>query len=82
MFRADLALVGFGHVGRRFALLLDEWRAAGDYRRIKCIELLLVCGWGNREVAQHLQMTEQQVANYKFQVVERLARRSRQPEAK
>ena len=26
MFRADLALVGFGHVGRRFALLLDECR--------------------------------------------------------
>src|SRR5687767_5768435 len=24
MLRADLALVGFGHVGRRFALLLDE----------------------------------------------------------
>jgi RNA polymerase sigma-70 factor (ECF subfamily) len=62
--------------------LLDEWRAAGDYRRIKCIELLLVCGWGNREVAQLLQLSEQQVANYKFQVIERLARRSRQPEAK
>ena len=26
MFRADLALVGFGHVGRRFARLLDERR--------------------------------------------------------
>jgi homoserine dehydrogenase len=26
MFRADIALVGFGHVGRRFALLLDECR--------------------------------------------------------
>jgi len=26
MFRADLALVGFGHVGRRFALLLDACR--------------------------------------------------------
>ncbi len=26
MFRADLALVGFGHVARRFALLLDECR--------------------------------------------------------
>jgi RNA polymerase sigma-70 factor (ECF subfamily) len=61
-------------------LLLDEWREAGDFRRIKCIELLLVCGWGNRDVATKLGLTEQQVANYKFQVVERLARRTRPPE--
>jgi RNA polymerase sigma-70 factor (ECF subfamily) len=61
-------------------LLLDEWRAAGDYRRVKCIELLLVVGWPNRDVAQYLTLTEQQVANYKFQVVERLARRSRKTE--
>lgn len=58
-------------------LLLDEWREAGDFRRIKCIELLLVCGWGNRDVATKLGLSEQQVANYKFQVVERLARRTR-----
>jgi len=61
-------------------LLLDEWRQAGDFRRIKCIELLLVCGWGNREVATKLGLSEQQVANYKFQVIERLARRSKPSE--
>lgn len=57
--------------------LLEQWRNAGDYSRIKCIELLFVAGWPNREVAEHLQMSEQQVANYKFQVVERLANRLR-----
>jgi RNA polymerase sigma-70 factor (ECF subfamily) len=57
--------------------LLDEWRADGDYRRIKCIELLFVCGWANRDVATFVGLTEQQVANYKFQVIERLARRSK-----
>jgi RNA polymerase sigma-70 factor (ECF subfamily) len=56
--------------------LLDQWRAAGDYRRIKCIELLLVAGWPNREVARFLDMTEQQVANYKFQVIEALGKRT------
>ena len=56
--------------------LLEQWRGAGDYRRIKCIELLLVAGWPNREVAQFLEMTEQQVANYKFQVVEALGKRT------
>ena len=59
--------------------ILDQWVAAGDYRRIKCIELLLVAGWPNQEVAKHLGLTEQQVANYKFQVIERLARRAAKP---
>lgn len=55
--------------------VLDEWRGVGDYRRIKCVELLFVAGWSNRDVAEHVGLSEQQVANYKFQVIERLARR-------
>lgn len=57
--------------------LIEQWRAAGDYRRIMCIELLFVAGWANRDVAQRLGLSEQQVANYKFQVIERLARKAR-----
>ena len=35
--RADLALIGFGHVGRRFARLLDEQRATlRDRYRLEC----------------------------------------------
>jgi RNA polymerase sigma-70 factor (ECF subfamily) len=59
--------------------ILDQWRSAGDYRRIMCIELLLVAGWPNQKVASHLGITEQQVANYKFQLIERLARRTQNP---
>lgn len=54
--------------------MLAEWQRAGDYQRIKCIELLFVAGRPNREVARRLDMSEQRVANYRFQVVERLAR--------
>jgi RNA polymerase sigma-70 factor (ECF subfamily) len=57
-------------------LILDQWRQQGDFQRIKCIELLFVAGWANRDVAEYLGLTEQQVANYKFQVIERLARRT------
>ena len=58
------------------AAMLDEWRAAGDYRRVKCVELLMVCGWANKDVAKLLALTEQQVANWKFQALERLQRRA------
>lgn len=54
--------------------MLEEWRAKGDYRRIMCMELLFVSGWSNQDVAKKTGLTEQQVANYKFQVVERLTR--------
>lgn len=57
--------------------LIDQWRSQEDYRRIKCIELLFVAGWANRDVAQHLGLSEQQVANYKFQVIERLSRQTK-----
>ena len=57
--------------------IIEQWRVAGDFRRLKCIELLFVAGWSNKEVASHLELTEQQVANYKFQVIERLSRQTR-----
>jgi RNA polymerase sigma-70 factor (ECF subfamily) len=57
--------------------ILDEWRAKGDFPRIMCMELLFVAGWGNQQVAKHLGLTEQQVANYKFQLIERLSRSAR-----
>jgi RNA polymerase sigma-70 factor (ECF subfamily) len=37
-----------------------------------CAELLFVRGWANKEVAEHLTITEQQVANYKFDFIARL----------
>ncbi len=52
--------------------LIREWFAKEDYTRIKCMELLLVHGVANKEVARRLELTEQAVASYKFQVISRL----------
>jgi RNA polymerase sigma-70 factor (ECF subfamily) len=51
---------------------LDDWRAAGDWQKMKCMELLFVVGRPNKEVAECLGITEQQVANFKFDFLERL----------
>jgi RNA polymerase sigma-70 factor (ECF subfamily) len=59
------------------AEMLTQWMEKGDYRRIKCMELLFVAGWSNQDAAQQLGLTEQQVANYKFQMVERLSKGAR-----
>lgn len=57
------------------AALLDQierWREKGEWTKIQCAELLFVRGWGNKEVAQKLELSEQQVANYKFDFLARL----------
>ncbi|MBL8828483.1 MAG: sigma-70 family RNA polymerase sigma factor [Planctomycetaceae bacterium] len=54
------------------ATILDGWRKRGDWQRIMCAELLFVAGWGNKQVAERLQLSEQQVANQKFELTERL----------
>jgi RNA polymerase sigma-70 factor (ECF subfamily) len=54
------------------ATLIKEWNAKGDFTRLACLELLLVKGWANKDVARHLNLTEQAVASYKFQAVARL----------
>ncbi len=59
--------------------LVREWLARGDFDRLRCLELLIVKGWANKDVAKYLGLTEQAVASYKFQTVGRLkemARRS------
>jgi RNA polymerase sigma-70 factor, ECF subfamily len=52
--------------------LVREWLARGDYHRLRCLELLIVKGWANKDVAKYLDATEQAVASYKFQTVSRL----------
>ncbi len=51
---------------------LDGWRADGDWQKVKCMELLFVVGRGNKETAEMLGVSEQQVANFKFDFLERL----------
>jgi RNA polymerase sigma-70 factor (ECF subfamily) len=57
--------------------LVREWLARGDYARLRCMELLIVKGWANKEVAKYLEITEQAVASYKFQTIARLKEMAR-----
>lgn len=57
--------------------LIRQWQERGDFLRLKVLELLLVKGWANREVASYLGITEQQVANFRFAAVKKLAEQIR-----
>lgn len=51
---------------------VSRWREKGEWVKLKCAELLVVRGWANKEVARELGISEQQVANYKFDLIARL----------
>jgi RNA polymerase sigma-70 factor (ECF subfamily) len=51
---------------------IDRWREKGEWTKLMCAELLFVRGWGNKDAAEALSLTEQQVANYKFDFIARL----------
>ncbi len=51
---------------------IARWRERGDWTKLKCSELLFVRGWANKDVADALGLSEQQVANYKFDFIARL----------
>jgi RNA polymerase sigma-70 factor (ECF subfamily) len=50
---------------------VDRWKEKGDWTKLKCIELLIVEGLPNKEVAERLAISEQQVANFKFDFLAR-----------
>jgi RNA polymerase sigma-70 factor (ECF subfamily) len=50
---------------------IAHWKKRGDWTKLKCIELLFVRGWANKDVAVELGITEQQVANFKFDFLAR-----------
>lgn len=52
--------------------LVREWMARADFDRLRCLELLVVKGAANKDVAKQLGITEQAVASYKFQTIARL----------
>jgi RNA polymerase sigma-70 factor (ECF subfamily) len=59
-------------VARCLGALIREWQERGDFLRLKVLELLFVKGWANRDVAVHLGIREQQVANFRFAAVKKL----------
>ena len=50
---------------------ISKWKSKGDYTKLKCIELLFVAGVNNKDAAKYLELSEQQVANYKSDFVTR-----------
>jgi RNA polymerase sigma-70 factor (ECF subfamily) len=59
-------------VVRCLVQILKQWRDQGDQARVKVLELLLVKGMANRDVAALLKISEQQVANFRFAAVKKL----------
>jgi RNA polymerase sigma-70 factor (ECF subfamily) len=59
-------------VARCLGPMIRHWQEKGDFTRLKVLELLFVRGWANRDVAAHLHISEQQVANYRFAAVQKL----------
>ena len=56
---------------------VDRLRDRGDWIKLQCIELLLVGGWANKDVARELGISEQQVANFKFDFLASLRKQVR-----
>jgi RNA polymerase sigma-70 factor (ECF subfamily) len=42
-----------------------RWKERGEWQKLRCLELLIVCGLANKDVAKRTGFTEQQVANLK-----------------
>jgi len=51
---------------------IARWKQRGDWAKLCCLELLLVSGLSNRDVAARTGLSEQQVANYKSDFLLRL----------
>ena len=51
---------------------LARWREQGEWAKLMTAELIFVRGWGNKETAEQLDLTEQHVANYKFEFIAKM----------
>jgi RNA polymerase sigma-70 factor, ECF subfamily len=61
-----------GALATALKTIITSWREQGDYLRIKVLELLFVAGWSNKDVAEHLDIKDQQVANIRFAAVRKI----------
>ena len=52
--------------------IIRELQTKGEYEKLMALELMYVKGWRNQDVAARLTMTEQDVANLRFQAKKRL----------
>lgn len=59
-------------LARALTGMVREWQTRGEFQSVMVLELLFVKGWGNKDVAATVGVSEQQVANIKFQAKRRL----------
>ena len=59
-------------LARALGGIVQEWKSRGEFQNLMVLELLFVKGWGNKDVAARVGVSEQQVANIKFQSKKRL----------
>ena len=64
-------------LGDALAEQIELWKSRKDWQKIMTMEMLFVCGKGNKEVAQTIGITEQQVANFKYDFLANLKKRLR-----
>lgn len=64
-------------VARGLRDMIQNFRQKGEFPRIQVLELLFVKGWANKDVAAFVGVNEQQVANYRFAAVKKLAEHMR-----
>ena len=57
-------------IAQAIAQQIDRWKTSGGFTKLKVIEMLFVRGMSNQSVAAMMDLTEQQIANYKsdFQI--------------
>jgi RNA polymerase sigma-70 factor (ECF subfamily) len=51
---------------------VEKWKQKSDWTKLKCIEMLVVRGTPNKVASEELGISEQQVANFKFDFLSRL----------
>ncbi len=51
---------------------IKHWHSRAQWEKLKCAELLFVRGWANKEVAGRMGISEQKVANNKFEFLAKL----------
>ena len=51
---------------------IQRWQRSGHWEKLKCAELLFVRGYANKEVAAKLRISEQTVANHKYEFLSKL----------
>jgi RNA polymerase sigma-70 factor (ECF subfamily) len=58
--------------------LIADWKKSGDWTRLQCAELLFVAGQRNKDAADTLGISEQEVANHKSFVLAKMKEAAQQ----